>query len=79
MKLALITSKEEDEDKGGTGSSNDTEAILVDDAAPAGFTAPPEQSPSPPAGLGKHEKHKHYVMVLKPGSPKAQTPPPYGG
>ncbi|KAJ7754991.1 hypothetical protein DFH07DRAFT_496988 [Mycena maculata] len=49
-KLALVTSKdeEEDEDKGGTDSSNDTDATLVDDG-PARITAsdqPPVSSPT---------------------------------
>ncbi|KAG6829774.1 hypothetical protein H0H92_003564 [Tricholoma furcatifolium] len=53
-KLALVTSRDEEEDeadKGGTSdSSNDTDATLVDDAlgpAPAARVAPPEDARSP--------------------------------
>ncbi|KAJ7459049.1 hypothetical protein B0H11DRAFT_2060211 [Mycena galericulata] len=48
-KLALVTSKdeEEDEDKGGTDSSNDTDATLVDDG-PARITASDQPDASSP-------------------------------
>ncbi|KAJ7109846.1 hypothetical protein C8R44DRAFT_883885 [Mycena epipterygia] len=48
-KLALVTSKdeEEDEDKGGTDSSNDTDATLVEDG-PARITASDQPSVSSP-------------------------------
>jgi ubiquitin carboxyl-terminal hydrolase 25/28 len=49
-KLALVTSKdeEEDEDKGGTDSSNDTDATLVEDGLPriSASDQPPLSSPT---------------------------------
>lgn len=52
-KLALITSRDEEEeevDKGGTESSNDTDATLVDDGpSPTGHHGPSHTSPSSPA------------------------------
>jgi ubiquitin carboxyl-terminal hydrolase 25 len=61
-KLALVTSRDEEEDeadKGGTDSSNDTDATLVDDA-PSRYTLPeqPPNSPSQSPGsiLGKRPR-----------------------
>ena len=59
-KLALVTSKDEDEDadadadadRGGTDSSHDTEATLVDDA-PASARAPASSASSPPGETGE--------------------------
>lgn len=58
-KLALVTSRDEEEeeaDKGGTDSSNDTDATLVDD----GPSRVPAQSQSPPRSsstvLGKRPR-----------------------
>ncbi|KAI0319953.1 hypothetical protein OF83DRAFT_1169745 [Amylostereum chailletii] len=48
-KLALVTSKDEEEDdvdRGGTDSSNDTDATLVDDAPPRIMVESPVRSPS---------------------------------
>jgi ubiquitin carboxyl-terminal hydrolase 25/28 len=61
-KLALVTSRDEEEDeadKGGTDSSNDTDATLVDDA-PSRFSSS-DQSPlsparSPSSVLGKRPR-----------------------
>jgi ubiquitin carboxyl-terminal hydrolase 25/28 len=90
-KLALVTSKDEEEedgdgDKGGTDSSNDTDATLVDDAAGPGavrFTAAPESmEPASPTVLGKRSRmmdvdgaEKDYVIVSKPGSPNPKEAP----
>lgn len=58
-KLALLTSKDEDEDdsdKGGTETSNDTDATLVEDVMAS--TPPPRLSPLPgsPSVLGKRPR-----------------------
>jgi ubiquitin carboxyl-terminal hydrolase 25 len=68
-KLALVTSKDEEEedgDKGGTDSSNDTDATLVEDA-PSHFTAPPEEISQPPSRsspsvLGKRSRESTSMM-----------------
>lgn len=89
-KLALVTSKDEEEDdgetdgadRGGTDSSNDTDATLVESEG-GRFVAPPESMDVASDGgtvLGKRsrvgdadhdaeEREKDYVMVSKPGSP----------
>lgn len=62
-KLALVTSRDEEEDevdKGGTDSSNDTDATLVDDGPVRYSTEPPSSpkspSPSPGSILGKRAR-----------------------
>ncbi|EEB89591.1 hypothetical protein MPER_12291 [Moniliophthora perniciosa FA553] len=66
-KLALVTSKDEEEDEvdqGGTDASNDTDATLVEDGPsrfsiePERQTSPPPQSPGPSPGsvLGKRAR-----------------------
>jgi ubiquitin carboxyl-terminal hydrolase 25/28 len=61
-KLALVTSRDEEEDeadKGGTDSSNDTDATLVDDAPPRVLPSDqPSESPtrSPGSVLGKRPR-----------------------
>ena len=61
-KLALVTSRDEEEDefdKGGTDSSNDTDATLVDDAPPrfSAIDQPPKSpSRSPGSVLGKRPR-----------------------
>ncbi|KAK7040147.1 ubiquitin-specific protease ubp2 [Paramarasmius palmivorus] len=63
-KLALVTSKDEEEDEGGTDTSNDTDATLVEDG-PSRFSAEPDQQmspqpqspgPSPSSILGKRPR-----------------------
>jgi ubiquitin carboxyl-terminal hydrolase 25 len=88
-KLALVTSRDEEEDeadKGGTDSSNDTDATLVDDA-PSRFPVLDQssKSPPPPPGsvLGKRPREQRtemdvdgpmtegYVMVPLPQHPNS--------
>ncbi|GLB43607.1 putative peptidase C19 family protein [Lyophyllum shimeji] len=56
-KLALVTSRDEEEDeadKGGTDSSNDTDATLVEDAPPRVAVESPTRSPN--SVLGKRSR-----------------------
>ena len=60
-KLALVTSKDEEEDyeRGGTDTSNSTDATLVDEPAPIRESSPPQpKSPSEAASsvLGKRPR-----------------------
>ncbi|KDQ51133.1 hypothetical protein JAAARDRAFT_199352 [Jaapia argillacea MUCL 33604] len=105
-KLALVTSKDEEEDSvdtAATDSSNDTDATLVDDTPTiypvVEVSPPPADRSSPGSVLGKraraHERRasvmdvddiqsptdkdrEDYVVVSKPSSPEAMTPPDAG-
>ncbi|TFK56339.1 cysteine proteinase [Heliocybe sulcata] len=93
-KLALVTSKDEEEDTGAsvkTESSNDTDATLVEDA-PARY-AEPEQAGSPGSILGKRARRaggeermetdedgkEDYVMVKSPRAASTPVTPPEAG
>ncbi|KAK7686516.1 hypothetical protein QCA50_010114 [Cerrena zonata] len=88
-KLALVTSQDEEEDdheRTGTDSSNDTDATLVEDAPPRIHERPPTpiaQSPISETVLGDSEKVKEkepYVVVSKPPSPpRERSAPPEAG
>ena len=80
-KLALVTSRDEEEDevdKSGTDSSNDTDATLVEDAptrVPLSETSPPpSHSPtcSPNSVLGKRPRDVH----LQPSTMDLDSPAP---
>lgn len=79
-KLALVTSRDEEEDefdKGGTDSSNDTDATLVDDAPRVTHTALSKspQSPQRSSVLGKRPRDlekQHSSMDVD--SPISQSP-----
>lgn len=85
-KLALVTSRDEEEeeaDKGGTDSSNDTDATLVDDLASRSILneslvdAPP-QSRSPNSILGKRSRElegEPSAMDLDPSPPNPDFTP----
>ena len=84
-KLALVTSQDEEEDetdKAGTDSSNDTDATLVDDMAPRSSfdrLSPPAtqlQSPKSPSGsvLGKRSRDRDGESAMDVDTP-AHTPP----
>ncbi|RDB19324.1 putative ubiquitin carboxyl-terminal hydrolase 2 [Hypsizygus marmoreus] len=81
-KLALVTSRDEEEDeadKGGTDSSNDTDATLVDDVPPRVTMSEVPQSParSPNSVLGKRardvERHPS-AMDLDSSAPASPNP-----
>lgn len=88
-KLALVTSRDEEEDEGdksGTDSSNDTDATLVEDApsrVPLSETSPPlSHSPtrSPNSVLGKRGRDLHLqpsAMDLDSPAPHSPTPEGY--
>ncbi|KAI0801543.1 cysteine proteinase [Fomes fomentarius] len=85
-KLALVTSQDEEEDetdKAGTDSSNDTDATLVDDLAPSRSTfdrsssSPTQlQSPKSPTGsvLGKRSRDADPDSAMDVDTP-AHSPP----
>ncbi|KAF8079191.1 hypothetical protein FPV67DRAFT_101469 [Lyophyllum atratum] len=85
-KLALVTSRDEEEDeadKGGTDSSNDTDATLVDDAPPrtsvAEITVEATRSPtrSPNSVLGKRPRDMdREPSAMDLDSPAAVPPSP---
>lgn len=80
-KLALVTSKDEEDDetdKGGTDTSNDTDATLVDDALSAYPTAeqPPPQSPVRTAESVLGKKVQKSVSAMDIDDDKDNSPPP---
>jgi ubiquitin carboxyl-terminal hydrolase 25 len=81
-KLALVTSRDEEEDEGdksGTDSSNDTDATLVEDApsrVPLSETSPPpSHSPTrwPNSVLGKRARDVH----MQPSAMDLDSPAPH--
>ena len=78
-KLALVTSRDEEEDeidKGGTDSSNDTDATLVEDSP----SRPSAETPSSPPATGKSVLGKRVRELDRKGnemdveSPLSQSP-----
>ncbi|KAJ8084920.1 ubiquitin-specific protease ubp2 [Marasmius tenuissimus] len=90
-KLALVTSKDEEDeevDHGGTDSSNDTDATLVEDGPSTRFSVeapePPPQSASPPpqsptqspgSVLGKRTRRRMSEMDIDLPSPALELSP----
>lgn len=79
-KLALVTSRDEEEDeidKGGTESSNDTDATLVEDGVTRTATAPPHLSQSPKRSsstvLGKRPRDQQR-QAMDVDDPISQSP-----
>ncbi|KAF9446131.1 cysteine proteinase [Macrolepiota fuliginosa MF-IS2] len=82
-KLALVTSRDEEDDeleKGGTDSSNDTDATLVDDGVirPSMTGQPNEASRSPPQSpnsvLGKRARDEKKSTDMEIDSPVCESP-----
>jgi ubiquitin carboxyl-terminal hydrolase 25/28 len=78
-KLALVTSRDEEDDeieKGGTDSSNDTDATLVDDgiSRPSLTGQPREASPQSPSVLGKRARDEKKSTDMEIDSPICESP-----
>ncbi|KAJ8454785.1 hypothetical protein ONZ45_g19169 [Pleurotus djamor] len=77
-KLALVTSRDEEEDeadKGGTESSNDTDATLVEDGPSRFMSEPPRSpSPSPSSILGKRTRGSNTAMDVDSPSSSSTSP-----
>lgn len=82
-KLALVTSRDEEDDeieKGGTDSSNDTDATLVDDGVSrpslTGSSQEANQSPplSPDSVLGKRAREEKKSSDMEVDSPICESP-----
>ncbi|KAJ3575232.1 hypothetical protein NP233_g1222 [Leucocoprinus birnbaumii] len=82
-KLALVTSRDEEDDeleKGGTDSSNDTDATLVDDGIPRSSLTGPSQEvaqsppPSPDSVLGKRARDEKKAGDMEIDSPVCESP-----
>ncbi|EKM83956.1 hypothetical protein AGABI1DRAFT_67056 [Agaricus bisporus var. burnettii JB137-S8] len=78
-KLALVTSRDEEDDeieKGGTDSSNDTDATLVDDgiSRPSLTGQPREASPQSPSVLGKRARDEKKSTDMEVDSPICESP-----
>ena len=78
-KLALVTSRDEEEDevdKGGTDSSNDTDATLVDDGpSRSSILAPLQPSSSSSSVLGKRARDlDRQRLEMEVDSPLSQSP-----
>ncbi|KZT22681.1 cysteine proteinase [Neolentinus lepideus HHB14362 ss-1] len=81
-KLALVTSKDEEEDNGEsvkTESSNDTDATLVEDA-PVRYADPeqassPSSRDSPSSVLGKRPRNENAPEAMEMDSPVRETEP----
>lgn len=79
-KLALVTSRDEEDDeleKGGTDSSNDTDATLVDDGASRpSLTGPSYEAPpqSPNSVLGKRARDDKKSTDMEVDSPICESP-----
>jgi ubiquitin carboxyl-terminal hydrolase 25/28 len=78
-KLALVTSRDEEDDeieKGGTDSSNDTDATLVDDGVsrPSLAGPPRDSSPQSPSVLGKRGRDEKKSTDMEIDSPICESP-----
>jgi ubiquitin carboxyl-terminal hydrolase 25/28 len=78
-KLALITSRDEEEDEGGTDSSNDTDATLVEDGpSRSSILGPLQTSQSPSSSssvLGKRPRDlDRQRLEMEVDSPLSQSP-----
>jgi len=81
-KLALVTSRDEEEDevdKSGTDSSNDTDATLVEDAPsrlPLSESSPASHSPTRSSNsvLGKRARDLHQPNAMDLDSPAPHSP-----
>lgn len=83
-KLALVTSRDEEDDeieKGGTDSSNDTDATLVDDGVSrlpltgtSTYEAPQSPPQSPSSVLGKRARDEKKSMDMEVDSPVCESP-----
>ncbi|EIN14231.1 cysteine proteinase [Punctularia strigosozonata HHB-11173 SS5] len=75
-KLALVTSKDEEEDEAdrpATDSSNDTDATLVEDAPPRHLSPKPMSSPSSSSVLGKRPRSPRKNSAMEVDSPVEQA------
>ncbi|KAG7099973.1 hypothetical protein E1B28_001766 [Marasmius oreades] len=66
-KLALVTSKDEEDDEGGTDTSNDTDATLVEDG-PSRFSVE-TQSPSSPPSAQSPTRTSCTILGKRPREP----------